>query len=111
MKPKPGDCLTDWRKGQTFYVKHVREHYGRLCLLDSRGQIHWFDDCQAPTQDYDLSLNAEELADLVRVVRAAIAAKEVNDLLEWLAVLSQIQKQQLWRALSPQERDLLKHEA
>jgi hypothetical protein len=107
MKVKRGDRLTDWQQGQTFYVARQGTQDGRTILVDEDGGFHQLDDCQAPSEDYERPLSSDEVALLVAAIEEELSddARELNN---WLSLLSQPQKRQVWMALHPHAREELK---
>jgi len=105
-----GDRTTNWLKGISFVISKVgKSRSGSKFFLDPLGNRHRLEDCQAPDDRYEQTLNDGELSALVKAVTTdldglAFGLGTADDLLGWVGLLSPVQKRQLWDALTPEYR-------
>jgi hypothetical protein len=109
---KRGDLLTDWSQAATFYVAKVGKAKGSTVLMDEAGALHQAANCtpcgEPPPEQwrdrYDGALSGDELATLVVAVEEELAG-DADELTQWLSLLSEQQKRQVWMALHPHTRE------
>lgn len=105
--PKPGDRLTDWHIDQTFTVARVGRHSSGHVVADTTGQIRRVVDTVGPGAEHDRAFNEGELLTMVSAIEEELCG-DTSSLLAWLALLSPVQKAQVWGRLHPQAKEELK---
>lgn len=105
--PKPGDRLTDWHMDQVFTVARIGRHSSGHVVADTTGRIHRVVDTIAPGAEHDRPFTEAEVLTMVAAIEEELTG-DTSSLLAWLALLSPVQKRQVWDRLHHQAKEELR---
>jgi hypothetical protein len=107
---KKNQCVTDWANGRAFRIQRIQYDRGKPSIIHGHEFVQAIaEDCsrEMMSPDLDLPLSEEDAETCVQVARAIIKTGDGSDF-GLLGELSQAQKTQLAKRLSPQELQDLK---